>query len=504
MSVFGESGMYRRAPQSVVTVSLVLVLLLAASCSSTSRNSTEQPPAAGEIAERTADASGGEHADASAPARGSGPAAKSAGASSSTTDTGPAPDTVRSAPGGFRLGRGVTNDSILFGSVISRNTDTLAKSAGVSGTATDERRVVDAIVKYINAHGGIAGRKVRVAIHEVDIASAQPFAAQAQATCADLAQDKHVFAVDGSPVQTGQDLPVCLAKLQTPLIDHSGNPYDDTDFGHFAPSFYRTGFPTADAYVGSVIATLAAAGYFDRGARIGLLKQSGDTYDRIEGLVKKELAARGLRLAKTYTVRSPSNIQDLGSVSTQINNAILQFRSANITHVLFDQAGGTLPFFFLPQAESQGYRPRYGFSSIDVPFSWASSAPAAQMERALLAGWRPLSDAIAESALDATSSAKLCTKIMKDAGIDPYTKYYSHTHCDSYLFFKAALDGTRDLTQTGLRAAIDKLGSRFTSTQTPATRFTRGRYGGPTWIRAASWNADCECFRYTGTARTIP
>jgi hypothetical protein len=182
----------------------------------------------------------------------------------------------------------------------------------------------------------------------------------------------------------------------------------------------------------------------------------------------------------------------------------LQFRAANVTHVLFDQAGGTLPFFFLPQAESANYRPRYGFTSVDVPFSWTSSAPARQMERAVLAGWRPLSDGIAESGLDATPAAKLCKKIVDDAGIDPYTRYYTHTHCDSFFLFKAALEGATDLTQTGLRSAIDRLGSRFTSTQTWTTRLASGRYGAPSAIKAANWDGGCECFRYAGSARPIP
>ena len=84
----------------------------------------------------------------------------------------------------------------------------------------------------------------------------------------------------------------------------------------------------------------------------------------------------------------------LGAMSAQMSSAVLRFRSAGVSHVLFVTVNNSELWFFMPAAESQGYRPRYGLASYHVPATLPQFVPAAQLHGAVGIGWSPYQDVV--------------------------------------------------------------------------------------------------------------
>jgi hypothetical protein len=87
---------------------------------------------------------------------------------------------------------------------------------------------------------------------------------------------------------------------------------------------------------------------------------------------------------------------------------------------------------------------------------------------------------------------------MRAAGLDPGEGL---SYCSRLFFLKAALDRAHDITPAGLRAAVDTLGTSFSSAITPTTRFWPGRFDGVGAVRDLYFDSGCKCFKYTGSWR---
>jgi major membrane immunogen (membrane-anchored lipoprotein) len=103
------------------------------------------------------------------------------------------------------FGVGVTSNSVKVGiSLVDFN----CIQAFVNQIRVDQDQVYDAFIKYVNDHGGIAGKKV--------IPDFQTFCpiqnAQALALCTKFTEDDHDFAVIGNFVDFSGDAQTCLAK----------------------------------------------------------------------------------------------------------------------------------------------------------------------------------------------------------------------------------------------------------------------------------------------------
>lgn len=113
--------------------------------------------------------------------------------------------------------QGVTDTTISIGVPVLVNYDTVVNSFAAKGqTVGDQRAQAQAVVDYLNARGGMAGRQIKPVYQEWD-SSNGTFASQAQSTCVGLTQDHHVFAVANHTYGMAT-LVDCLARANTPLV----------------------------------------------------------------------------------------------------------------------------------------------------------------------------------------------------------------------------------------------------------------------------------------------
>jgi ABC-type branched-subunit amino acid transport system substrate-binding protein len=393
-----------------------------------------------------------------------------------------------------------TTGTIQVGFQVAVNTQAAFTATGASSHPADEYHMVKALVAWVNATGGINGRKLVAVIHPTDPTSGT-FASQAAAACADFTQDHHVVAIASTPVSSTDDLLRCAAKAGVPEIDQSLWSFDDEYYRQYPGLLYQPGRASSSRWPRATVAGLDAAGYFSGGARVGLLSFDAPVYTRIVNRLRAEMQRRGHVFASEVSVATPPSVADFGAMSAAIGNAILKFRQNGVDHVMF-AASAELPFFFMAQAESQQYRPRYGLSSNDGPDTQINiGAPDAQLRGALAVGWLTATDVADDKAGSIRSATvKLCEAIMAKYGAEA-TGFYSDSHCDSMFFLRRILERATDTSVQSLQSAADSLGTSYLSPLTMATSVRHGVGDGASRWRLAAYDSGCTCFRYTGPQR---
>jgi hypothetical protein len=488
---------------------LCAVALAAAACSSTSKSGDDGrdlsgsggPEASGgAIAGPGGDATGGPSAPASGGGGGGG-GSRSSGVARSGGGDGSSDESR--VVDGLTLGRGVTEKQIKIGFNITTNLQAgfAVVGANASSEDVDEQPIVEALVKYFNKHGGIRGKTIKPIFYEYDAASANTWDAFAEAACQRFIEDEKVYAVVSGHVGQTDSLVACLAKGKIPLVQQNQWPYDAKYFKDYREWLYQPSRMRPERWVPAYIGGLKDAGYFNTGYKLGLMRFDAPVFTRISKLMKSEITKRGLKLTDEFVVRTPQGVREFGGMAAQLNNAILQFRTSGVTHVIFDEYGAIMPFFYLQQADSQGYRPRYGFTSVNLPGTIQQQVGPSQLSRSIGVSWLPGQDAFPNINDPRKGGAfGLCMQIRKDSGMAAPSRLYVGTHCDSLLFLRSALAKVTQLTSGGLLKGAELLGTGFDSPYTWKTKFGVGRPDGASAVRIQRYKDGCECFKYDAGA----
>jgi hypothetical protein len=417
-------------------------------------------------------------------------------------------------PGGgvVRMGRGVTPTTIKIGFNHAAPLGPAYRAVGFGGSAegTDERPIAEALVRYLNKNGGIAGRKIIPSFFEYDAVTGGTWDSLAAAACDQFNNDEKVFAVISGHVGQTDSLLDCLAKGGTPLVTQNQWPYDAKYYRDYKNFIYQPGRMRPERWMPQYIDGLADSGFFGSGYKLGVLRFDAPVFDRIKVLMMRELGARKLTVTHEAVISTPQSVGDFGQMGAQLQNAILQFQSRGVNRVIFNEWASQIPFFFTTQAEEQGFRPRYGFTSVNLPGTVEQQADKAQLQGAVAVSWLPAQDVHTEKQEPRQGASEIirkCLKWVNDNGYKSASRLYVGTYCDSLYFLQQALSKTNDITPEGLWNASPKLGTSYASPYTWKTRFSLGRTDGASHVRLAKYsNTPCDdpelgCFQYAGALR---
>lgn len=390
-----------------------------------------------------------------------------------------------------------TGGELSIGFEVDADNSAAYSAIGAAGVSSgNQTQTVQVLVDWINDSGGMVGRAVVPVIHESQVETSS-FAAQAQSACADFTEDHRVFAVVGR-TSDRDDLYRCLAPKGVPIVVQNRYLWDRQTIDDGAGLLFVPGGLGGgrwDAWVRG----LGAEGYFVPKGGYGVLRFDTPGYARTYyEVVEPAIRREGVTVAEEVVVHQPEAVANFGSMNAELGNAVLRLRAANIDHVMILDEG-TMSFFFMPAAESQGFRPRYGLHSQNIPQVLAANVPAAQLGGSIGAGWVPTLDVDFAQDPDDQPAAAQCRAVYEQAGIsfaDRVAESFAMRYCDSLTFLRDALALAPTVDARGLRAGVDSLGSGHASALTFQTSFAPGKYDGADVLRPFAFDDECACFAY--------
>jgi hypothetical protein len=499
----------RTLPSGIsVTVSLVLFMALAGACNSTTRlraDGLRKPSLVGSATGAgTGDTSEGSSVPAGAAAgpgsSGTSAAGTRGGAGAASSRSSGATSAGGAGASAGRLGQGITDKTIKIG--IEVNKPINYGAFGGKGTSTDQVPPTKAVVAYINAHGGIAGRQVVPVCHSIDVTTGT-FAEQAQTACTDLAEDNQVFLA--LSITDGIPDPACYAAHDVPYLDQRRFLSTESDLARYPDDFYFVSrLVSGERWGRAWIDGLAAQHFFDGPVKLGIFRYDGPVWQEfMADVIRPSLAAHHVEIVDEEAGPAPGSAADLSGLAAPIGNAILRFRSLGVNRVIFVETGGAAPFLFMPAAESQGFRPRYGLDSMNALYFLQQNDPATQLHGSVGVGWYP-SDDTNGAYRTGTPTEQTCLGLMHEVGLTDPDLAETMGYCDTLFLVKQALDTAPALNVSGLRAAIEHLGTSYVPASTFGARFGPDRHEQAAMGQTIAFDDGCACFRFTGGTIPMP
>ena len=454
---------------------------------------------------------GGQPLAVGAPTGPLGPVARSSTSATGAAigDDGSGPAAAVTDPSQSQVGQATTtagsaSGPVSIGFFIQKNSDGFYQSTGVNASSGDHEPMVRAIVADLNSRGGLAGRRVEPVFFAVDIASAQSGDEQAQAACERFFQDSKVTAVV-SGTQVKGPLLACAGAKGAPLVQGAPLPHHTNTFRRH-PLFAASATAAIDRLWDVVVARLQAQQYFTAeepatAVKTGVVHFDGrDDESAVRESLEPALRKRGLRLDARAAVQTPQRSSDLGSLTTELQNVVLRFRSEGVNRVLFQDYSGQLGLLFMQSAEAQGYRPRYGLTTYSLPTALlASTAPRAQLAGAVGVGWSPNSDVAGARDPAAPPARKKCLELGRAAGQNVANRtvaLFLFGYCDATWTLERALATGGGVSAPAFTRGVDRLGRTSDSAATLGLDFGSGHHDGVGTVADLGWVSSCNCFAY--------
>ena len=473
--------------------------------------------ACGSTVQLSGTATVGGAADALAPGTSTGSVAGTATSTSVEGTTSAAPDGQAPSDAVARTGRaatgtsttrspaaqaismpGVTATSITVGVLAAdpSTTKTLTDAGLGAAAVGDEPASWRALADEVNAHGGIAGRKLVLVFYLVNLTDPQP--QQGAAACARFTQDAKVAIVLSGYYYAGAH--DCLSQKGVPSI--LGTNYGVDSAGQRQTSnVIAWATPLLDRLAAALPDAFPLMGHLRRGTTAGLFVTDAPAFTRSAAVLSRALTARGLKVVVQTVKDSASG--DYGAAANDGSSAVLKFRSAGVTEVMFLSHNAFEPTVFMQAANAQGYRPTYLLSTQQYPAQLVGLVPAGQLDGSVALGWAPPVDLASDYATSATAQRCLATLARHGQTFSTGAQAaVGLLACDAVdLLQRAAARGLTSRAALADQALSSSTG--FVSAFTLRTRFVGGRHDGIDAWRPMAFDSGCSCYHYTGPLREL-
>ncbi len=418
------------------------------------------------------------------------------GRTSGTSPSGPA------APGVRTGDVASSKDPVKVGLMYSSDSNAVVEQFGADAAQADARKIGNAVLKYVNDHGGVAGRPMQPVWYDVSATDSPQVISQG--ACTRWTEDeKVILALPENPLMDTDLMRACLGKAG--VLALYLNTYSRTPLSEFAkyPLWFEADSMALETFARVYVAGLAKQGFF-KSARIGVLHDEGGNFSTVvKNVLLPELKRAGANVVATATNRVRA-AEDLPAGGNQASNAVLRFRGANVTHVMFFEpwVGWVL---FAQAANAQGWQPKYGLSSQSLLQAAIETGlvPTQQLTGARAVGWNPGVD-VPPPASGSWARKQLCLDIFKKAGLEAEIDASQDARVKSIglcggllLLADAARGSTGTITSSSIGARLQ------TMTEAPLANLVRGRFGparhfGATQWRPIAYDAGCGCFKNAG------
>jgi len=509
---------------------LVSLALLAVGCGSTVAGTTATGGGAGLSANGSQNLSGtGASTGPNASAAGGGTSQPGGGGFSGGGSTPAGSGGGGTVPGGSSgnvTKQALTATTVTIGIGYVTNGDAANAAIGATGISQgDPRGEAQAVVNYINNHGGVAaGRKLVPVWQPYDATSTSTPASQDQAACANYTQDHRVFAVADSGLTT--NLGACLLKAGV-FMDFSGDIIKgDNSYFHKYPNYVDVGTLSEDRYMSEEVQIFQRQKWFSPWntttgqaaptgtAKLGVLTINNSWWDTpVNKVLLPALAKAGHPVSSgdVFRVTFPQTTDQEAQTVSDIQTAALRFRSDGVTHVVITDPNGLLTLIFSRNAQGQRYFPRYGVSSGSgmEALVTAGDIDPSTLNGAIGLAWDPSLDLTpAMSAHYKTPATASCLKVMKQAGYtfpDVNSQGIALSTCDTLFFLADVISRSApNFTLASALNAVAGIGSSFRPANEPLAFVSATRHDALQQGWDMAWDSGCGCAKYLGNGYQIP
>lgn len=411
-----------------------------------------------------------------------------------TACRGSGPGTTSSAAPSGTNGPGVSAAALRIGVIVQTSSGAAAGGAGAAALDTgDNRDQAQAVIQYVNAHGGIAGRRIEPVYETIDLTkfAANPTAGL-KALCTTFTVDHPVFAVVGY-FGIGTDTLDCLAGHHTALVDDFVQ-ITNADAKKYNDYFYMPSSFGQERLTATIGTGLVASGLLSKSSKVGVLGGSTGQEPYVKDDLTPALAKAG------YTVSDA--VYYSGNPQQQSQGFVLRFKQEGITDVI---PLNVTPLLLMMAAEPQHYRPHYMVNSTLGTGYLQGAAPAGQLAGTMSVGWQPSNDVdAARQPAPFSDNQRLCDQIQIKAGTDRKSQLAitsARTYCDTLFVLAQALKGAKVVNAAVLNQRYNALGSSYHSPLAFQSEPGAGRHDSATAYRLVAFDAGCHCFRYRGGNR---
>jgi hypothetical protein len=368
----------------------------------------------------------------------------------------------------------------------------------------------DAIVSYINAHGGLLGHRIVPVYFTYDVASSSsaPYDTSLySAACSTWAEDHHVIAGTWPGGLSDSVLAACMQKHNAGLVQLSVGGTTERVLKGFPLVTAPTWISMERAYR-LLVRRLAAQQYFADGARVGLVRFDTPEMAYIQkSVIEPELKKVGVTLTDSVALNNPDSTSDISGSASQVQGAILKFRSDRVDHVIFEDFSRLAATEWLPSADSSHYTPRYAFTSDSGPaYLTENGNGASQLRNAIGIGWNPSElggdTESPQNPLRKGAAETRCMKIMAAADqpmSNAGTRETALQQCEVLFDLQAIVTAGGDITAAAIARGINSVHGGVTSGKAFDITLHPGKHAGAAYFRDIYFDdGACACFRYRG------
>jgi ABC-type branched-subunit amino acid transport system substrate-binding protein len=403
------------------------------------------------------------------------------------------------AAAGSTHAAGLTDDEIKIGIVHTKGAEQAAASIGAPGALVDFKAAFQTLIDDVNANGGVDGRKLVPVFFAFNPTA--PVPVQEEEACTLFTQDDPVFAALISNVHT-DTLLSCLKDAGVITIASPGVSSDDAATFKAHPEMAAAGTFDLTRSMSVLVDGLAKAKFFTKGAKIGVIHSDQPNSVRAVAVFEKRLKKLGVEVTEKFAITP-----DISSLSAGAAAAVLRFSTAGIDHVVNIGLNGPGTFLFMKQAESQGYKPKYGISSFDEPSGLTGVASPDSLGRTSGVGWFLANDVANPKA---SETGQHCLDLVNAAGgnlTNSYSVVAVLAYCDQLNIFKAGLEGGggKSPNLKSFERGLAGLGNQApeSASLVGPLAYSKARRDGATTAQLLAYDAACDCFSYTGKPFTV-
>ena len=382
--------------------------------------------------------------------------------------------------------------------------DQLGKVVVVKTASTgDARAQANAMARYVNANGGIAGRKLVPKVHDYNAQQASEV--NDNNLCQRITQsDKAFLAVlHGQIHHSARD---CYAARKTLAFEGAAYGFGKSFYDDHAPFQWSPSYADYDQTSRALVQTIKERKWLVGETKAGIVLWDDKPYHEI---ADKTLVPLLKGLGVTVVKAAVSNA-DIGSIENGIHAAAQTMVANQVDHLLFLGSAPLQPFFV--QQNQQNRQFVYALNTFDVPRYMAVNFPN-NMVGAIGIGFSPVDDVLdPQHRFPQPGLETVCRDIYKRYGVEMPGRYVDGvfnskqalSYCESTLLLKKAADAVSgELTAASWTAVAQRLGTSFQAAQTFATSYGPDKHTGASAFRDITYSVECKCMTYTSGNRQL-